>query len=138
MHAQLLDTPQTKVNELNLMEQVRSTLEKHYPGGFWLCGVNQSVIIIRNTLLAGDAGYVIHIPMIYSASWLEHEVMVAGGTILEAYRQQRGKMRLDQVIGLPTDFAGNHYVPAGAMKTDKRVRSEVRPPRDMPRGPALA
>ena len=112
MHATLLDTPQADVNELNLMTQVRDTLERHYPGHFWLVGVNQSIIVIRNTLLSGEYGYVIPIPMIYSASYLADEVMRAGGEILERYRMQRAKMNMgaiiDAVIELPTNFAGNH------------------------------
>jgi hypothetical protein len=119
----------SKANEMVMLKSVQATLEKHYGGNFWLVGITQSIIIIRNTLLAGDTGYIIHIPAIYSASWLDDEVMRAGGTILEAYKQRRAALRLDDVVTLPVDFAGKHYIPAGAMKRDRKpaeqmVRSE--------------
>lgn len=90
------------------LQQVQQTLEQHYPGHAWVVGINDSIIIVRNTLLAGDYGYVIHIPAIYSASWLADEVMRAGGEILERYRQRRARVEVDSIIELPTDFAGRH------------------------------
>lgn len=107
-------------NEAVMLKSIQGTLEKHYGGHFWMVGINQSIIVIRNTLLAGDAGYVIHIPAIYSGSWLDDEVMRAGGVILEAYRQRRAAMNLDHIVGLPTDFSGRHQIPAGAINAPGR------------------
>jgi len=107
-------------NEAVMLKQVQATLEKHFPNHFWLCGITQSILIIRNTILAGDAGYVVHLPAIYSSSWLDAEIMRAGGTILEAYNQRRGAMNMDHVVTLKTDFAGRHIIPAGSMKHDRK------------------
>lgn len=132
MHAQnsklqIIDGAVEKANEMIMLKAIQGKLEQHYPGHFWMVGINQSVIIIRNTLLSGEHGYVIHIPAIYSGSWLDDEVVRAGGTILEVYRQRRAKMNLDHIVGLPTDYSGRHLIPAGAIEPGvQRTRILVR------------
>lgn len=82
---------------------------KYYPGHLWAVQFNgeTGMATIRNLMLAGNWGYQLHIPKIYSASSFAARVKAAGGEILERFKLQRGAFREDQYSQLKTNFAGH-------------------------------
>ena len=104
----LVDSPHITANELVMAKGAAEKLHEHYPGHLWGVSVEGSRLIIKNMALAGDWGYALFIPQIYSASSLDKDVIKAGGEILERYHQARGQVDYASLIALPTDFAGRH------------------------------
>lgn len=84
-----LDTP--SINELNMMRDASDRLTTMYPGYLWAVAVEGSVMNVWCANIPTRYGYTIKIPAIYSASWLDVELMRAGGEILERYSQSRSK-----------------------------------------------
>lgn len=100
----------TEVNDFLMAKQVCDRLNSHYPGHLWAVNVDggtRGVINIRNFLLSPLWGYVIRLPDVYSASWLDREVVRAGGEILERFGLRRGRLDEAQYAQLPTNFAGD-------------------------------
>lgn len=104
----LVDSPQITANELVMAKGAAETLHRNYPGHLWAVAIEGPRLIIKNLALAGDMGYALFIPQMYSSSSLDKDVMKAGGEILERYRQARGQVDFASLIALPTDFAGRH------------------------------
>lgn len=104
----LVDSPTITANEMITAKRAAERLHQHYPGHLWGVSVEGSRLIVRNMSLAGDWGYVLFIPHIYSASSMDADVIRAGGEILERYHQPRGEVDFGHLIALPTDYAGRH------------------------------
>ncbi len=100
------DAPQITANEYNLARNAAEVLHKHYPGHLWAVDVQGSVMNIRDINLSGTWGYTLHIPVFYSGSDWDRKVMLAGGELLERFKQKRGSMNELSIFELPTDFAG--------------------------------
>jgi hypothetical protein len=108
VESQLVDSPSITANEMVLARTVAEKLNKCYPGHLWATSIDGGRLIVKNLYLSGEWGFVIRLPDIYSISSLEHDVMRAGGELLERYRQRRGAMSIGDIADLPTDFAGRH------------------------------
>ena len=68
-------------------KNVAEHLEKKYPGWLWAVNTMDGVVTVKSMLLSGNWGFVLHEDKIdndYRA------VTLAGGEILERFRQQRG------------------------------------------------
>jgi hypothetical protein len=92
----------------HICEVVGAVLAKHYPLYDWLVRADrkQGVIDIINVSLDGALGCRIHIKGQASVSELEHKAMMFGGEILERFNVTRGAMKMEEMLSLPTDFAG--------------------------------
>ncbi len=76
------------LNDHTLAKNVAETLEKKYPGWFWAVNVMDGVVTVKSLRLSGNWGFVIHADKIDNDYKM---VVMAGGEILERFRQQRGK-----------------------------------------------
>lgn len=104
----LTDVPDLAANEYFLAKNAAEVLHKHYPGHLWGVSVCESVLDVRNMALAGNWGFRLTIPAIYSISDWDKQIMRAGGALLEHYKQRRGQVDWRAITELPVDFAGNH------------------------------
>lgn len=104
----LVESPQLQVNEFFLAKNAAEMLHKHYPGHLWAVSVDGYFLDVRNLYLAGDWGFRLAIPTIYSSSEWDKRVLRAGGEILERYRQRRARADDAAINDLPTNFAGRH------------------------------
>jgi len=104
----LIDSPTITANEMILAKDAAELLHRHYPGHLWAVAVEGSRLLIKNLNLSGDMGYVIFVPLIYSASSLDKDIIKGGGEILERYHQPRGEVDFARLIELPTNYAGQH------------------------------
>ena len=104
------DAPALSANDFVMARHMADSLHRHYPGHLWAvtCDGDKGIATVRNLMLSGDWGFVLHLPAIYSASEWDKRVIRAGGEILERYRIARaGAARtMDQMLSRPTDFAG--------------------------------
>lgn len=104
------DAPELDANDLVMAKHMADTLHKHYPGHLWAvtCDGPKGIATIRNLMLSGNMGYVLHLSTIYSASEWDKRVLMAGGEILERYRVMRAGLdrTMNQILSAPTDFAG--------------------------------
>lgn len=84
------DAPQA---DISLALELSGLLDKEYPGHQWMVGVksDQGVIDIQNPPLFGAYGYRILRPWQYTHDALRHEVIMAGGEMLERAHLRRGK-----------------------------------------------
>jgi len=96
--------------DVMLQRELETVLHRHYPGHFWHLDVNirQGLINVRNLFLSGAFGFRIKLQGVFSASQVEHDVMVAGGELLERYNMPRSTFNKDKWYALPTDFRGLH------------------------------
>jgi len=101
--------------DVMLEKELLTVLNRHYPGHYWRveCNIRQGCINVFNMLLSGLYGFRLHLQGIYSASQVEHDVMMAGGELLERYRLSRSRMNWDKLLALPTDFAGRLILDKG-------------------------
>jgi len=76
------------LNDHTLAKNVAETLEKKYPGWFWAVNVMDGVVTVKSLRLSGNWGFVIHADKIDNDYRM---VVMAGGEILERFKQQRGK-----------------------------------------------
>jgi len=76
------------LNDHTLAKNVAETLEKKYPGWFWAVNVMDGVVTVKSLRLSGNWGFVIHADKIDNDYKM---VVMAGGEILERFKQQRGK-----------------------------------------------
>ena len=103
----LTDAPQITANEMLLAKEAAETLHTHFPRYLWGVNVEGSIVNIRCLNLSGRYGYTLHIPAIYSASDWKRSVMLAGGEILERYRQSRRGLNEQDVLQAKRNFAGD-------------------------------
>lgn len=96
-------------SEMTTAKIIGDALFEHYPGHLWAVNVDESAGMadIRNLALSGKYGYRMPIHVAYSASRLKAMSIMAGGEILERYRQRRGTIDASSIESLREDFAGN-------------------------------
>ena len=104
----LTDAPDITANEFLLARNCAELLHRHYPGYLWGVTVTQGVLDVRCLNLSGQWGFTIKHMEAFSASDLDRKVMLAGGEILERYKQRRGRLDEASILALPTDFTGRH------------------------------
>lgn len=108
--AGLDDSAKSTLNDMLMAKQVAETLMRHYPSPhLWAvtCEGRTGIITIKNLLLSGTWGYVLHIPKVYSASALADAAMRAGGEILERFGMRRGQFNEAYYAALKTNRAGD-------------------------------
>lgn len=90
------------------------TLAWHYPGWAWevIADSRGGVIHVRNHDLHGRWGYTIKMARAQSPNDLAHEVMLAGGTLLEAWGCPRGPKTEEAA----SDIMPEHLAQAMMMK----------------------
>ena len=76
------------LNDHTLAKNVAETLEKKYPGWFWAVNVMDGVVTVKSLRISGNWGFVIHADKIDNDYRM---VVMAGGEILERFRQKRGR-----------------------------------------------
>jgi len=84
-------------------KNVAEHLEKKYPGWLWAVNTMDGVVTVKSMRLSGNWGFVLHEDKIdndYRA------VTLAGGEILERYRQHRSKFNQDRYMELSMDSKG--------------------------------
>ena len=83
-------------------KRIAEVLNLKYPGHLWAVNVNQGVAFIKNMMLSGSWGFVIKVKDIdndYKA------IINAGGEVLERYNISRGRLKENEVLNMPRDFA---------------------------------
>lgn len=108
MSSLVVDSPQIAINEFFLAKHAAEILHKHYPGHLWAVSVDGYFLDVRNLYLDGKWGFRLAIPTMYSSSEWDKRVLMAGGEILERYRQRRAHADDAAINALPTNFAGLH------------------------------
>ena len=91
------------LNDHVLAKNVAETLEKKYPGWFWAVNVMDGVVTVKSLRLSGNWGFVIHADKIDNDYRI---VVMAGGEILERFRQKRGKFNNTLYNDLNMDAKG--------------------------------
>jgi hypothetical protein len=93
-----------------LCKQIGAVLGRHYPNHIWKLEVaaEKGVVNVFLAIMSTLMGFRIPLVSSYSASEFEKRVMLAGGELLERYRQQRGGLNDDEYRAAPVDFAGRH------------------------------
>lgn len=88
--------------------QIGELLNRHYPGYQWAvnCDHYQGVVRIRNMSLSGNYGFTLKLSDQYSASAFDHDVVMAGGEILERYKLDARAMN-SKYDDLAVDFKGD-------------------------------
>ena len=81
-------------------KNVAEHLEKKYPGWLWAVNTMDGVVTVKSMLLSGNWGFVLHEDKIDNDY---RSVTLAGGEILERYRQHRGKFNQDRYMDLTMD-----------------------------------
>lgn len=106
----ITDDPSVNANDYVMAKNAADRLHKHYPGHLWAVSVdpNARTLDVRNLLLSGAWGFRIPLKGVFSATWLDREIMRAGGELLERYRMRRGAINQEAIANLPTNFAGQH------------------------------
>lgn len=96
-----------------LETEVGQLLAGAYPGHLWHIEADVhggSCRIINLSLSTGPGarpwGFVLHLAKIATASELRRKVLLAGGEVLERYKQRRGAKDDDAIDDLPHDFRG--------------------------------
>ncbi len=96
--------------DLMLAQQIAEALEAHYPGYLWMVHADQKqgIATVKAGSLSGEWGFVLHTSDFYSASETKRRAIMAGGEVLERYKQPRRRANWDAIAALPTDFSGRH------------------------------
>jgi hypothetical protein len=94
---------------IDLAKQMSDVLQQHYPNHLWAVNVDwsQGVASVKNLLLSGDWGFLLHLTAIYSISEFFKRLVMAAGELLERYDISRGACKLDEVLSVPVDEIGN-------------------------------
>ena len=71
-----------------LAKNVAEKLEEKYPGWLWAVNVMDGVLSVKSMRLSGNWGFVLHTDKIDNDYKM---VVMAGGEILERFRQKRGQ-----------------------------------------------
>ena len=77
-----------KVYDHSLAKNIAEKLEDKYPGWFWAVHVMDGIVGVKSMRLSGNWGFVLHADKIDNDYKM---VVMAGGEILERFRQNRGK-----------------------------------------------
>lgn len=105
------DAPELNANDFTMAKHMADLLHTHYPGHLWAvtCDGDKGIATVRNLALSGAWGYVLKLPLIYSASEWDKRVMRAGGEILERFRiaRRHADAVADQIQAAPRNFAGH-------------------------------
>lgn len=104
---EITDNPDVAANDYVVAKNIAETLHKHYPGHLWAVTSEgkKGIATIRNLLLTGSRPYVLHLKTIFGDPHLRC-VVRAGGHILEAYKQRRGRADFDSIASLPHALDG--------------------------------
>jgi len=84
-------------------KNVAEHLEKKYPGWLWAVNTMDGVVTVKSMILSGNWGFVLHEDKIDNDY---RSVTLAGGEILERYKQHRGKFNTDMYAELNMDSKG--------------------------------
>jgi len=77
-----------KVYDHSLAKNIAEKLEDKYPGWLWAVHVMDGIVGVKSMRLSGNWGFVLHADKIDNDYKM---VVMAGGEILERFRQNRGK-----------------------------------------------
>tara|TARA_R110002051_G_scaffold221113_3_gene284789 strand:- start:192 stop:527 length:336 start_codon:yes stop_codon:yes gene_type:complete len=77
-----------KVHDHSLAKNIAEKLEDKYPGWLWAVHVMDGIVGVKSMRLSGNWGFVLHADKIDNDYKM---VVMAGGEILERFRQNRGK-----------------------------------------------
>jgi len=91
------------LNDHTLAKNVAETLEKKYPGWFWAVNVMDGIVTVKSLRISGNWGFVMHADKIDNDYKM---VVMAGGEILERFRQKRGKFNNTLYNDLNMDARG--------------------------------
>jgi hypothetical protein len=91
------------LNDHTLAKNVAETLEKKYPGWFWAVNVMDGIVTVKSLRISGNWGFVMHADKIDNDYKM---VVMAGGEILERFRQKRGKFNNTLYNDLNMDAKG--------------------------------
>jgi hypothetical protein len=99
---ELSDSPDIGANDYVTAKNIAEKLHQHYPGHLWAvtCEGKKGIATIRNLMLSTDHPYVLHLKTIFGDPHLRC-VLRAGGHLLEAYKQRRGRVDHDAIDSLP-------------------------------------
>ena len=86
-----------------IAKNVAEHLEKKYPGWLWAVNTMDGVVTVKSMKLSGNWGFVLHEDKIDNDY---KTVTMAGGEILERYRQHRSKFNEDRYMDLNMDHKG--------------------------------
>ena len=84
-------------------KNVAEHLDKKYPGWLWAVHVMDGVVVVKSMLLSGNWGFVLQEDQIdndYRA------VTLAGGEILERYKQKTNGFNQERYMDLTMDYKG--------------------------------
>ena len=97
----MLDTT-TTLSEAMLMRDVLAVLDRHYPKHIWSVDVSGGVVSVKAPGLNGVMGFAIRQDRV-----TPKKIMLAGGEILERFRQKRGKADRDHYRAIPRTIRGD-------------------------------
>ncbi len=92
-----------KLNDHILAKNIAEKLEEKYPGWFWAVHVMDGLVAVKSLRLSGNWGFVLHSDKIDNDY---KKVVMAGGEILERFRQKRGKFNETLYNDLEMDSKG--------------------------------
>lgn len=97
-----------KDKDLTLATAIGNELVHHYPGHGWQveCDIRNGVAKIFNCHMSGLQGYLLHLSKIDVANF-RADIMRVGGTLLESFGLDRGKVNENQVIDKQRDHSGS-------------------------------
>ena len=91
------------LNDHMLAKNVAEKLEEKYPGWLWAVTVKDGVVGVKSLRLSGNWGFILHADKIDNDYKM---VVMAGGEILERYKQHRSKFDEDRYMDLEMDNRG--------------------------------
>lgn len=89
-------------SEALLMRDVMAVLNRHYPGFLWVVDLSGGLLTVNAPQLSGSMGFIIKM-----RDFTFHRVVMAGGELLERYRQRRARIDPDAVRHLPRTIRGD-------------------------------
>jgi len=97
-----------KEKDLVLAQSIGYELVHHYPGHGWQveCDIRNGVAKIFNCHMSGQHGYMLHLKNL-NLSTFRADIMRVGGTLLESFGLNRGKINENQVIDKQRDRSGS-------------------------------
>jgi hypothetical protein len=106
---EIIEEERLSANDMLMAKTMGDVLQVAYPGHAWMVHVNgrQGIAVIRNMTLSANWGYLIRLPEMHSASWLDEQAKKAGGEILERFRMARGRFDGEKWAALPVDITGS-------------------------------
>lgn len=88
-------------------KEICEILNRTYPGYSWHVTVHRMIGDIKCANLSSKMGVRTDLLSAYSASELKRQIVMAGGELLERYRQSRRKIGIEDMMAHPTDFKGD-------------------------------